>query len=193
MVSVIIFLCVWMCERAGVGLCLSCSLRGHPVLQRQRKQSTSTGAVWWTYLQWGGKFNQSVDRWDSMIMLLMIPRHSISIQSFKNTFFFAGFVQANQCNNVFGCLEEEQFERCTCYRDCGYDGEPVCGSDGQLYQNQCQMEVFACRNGTRIKQVPLSQCPHSKCSITVHQLDFSLATVRLHPLTTDLHLKSVQQ
>lgn len=193
MVSVIIFLCVWMCERAGVGLCLSCSLRGHPVLQRQRKQSTSTGAVWWTYLQWGGKFNQSVDRWDSMIMLLMIPRHSISIQSFKNMFFSTGFVQANQCNNVFGCLEEEQFERCTCYRDCGYDGEPVCGSDGQLYQNQCQMEVFACRNGTRIKQVPLSQCPHSKCSITVHQLDFSLATVRLHPLTTDLHLKSVQQ
>uniref|UniRef100_A0A4W6G5M4 Kazal-like domain-containing protein n=1 Tax=Lates calcarifer TaxID=8187 RepID=A0A4W6G5M4_LATCA len=42
-----------------------------------------------------------------------------------------GFVQANQCNN-----------RCTCYRDCGYDGEPVCGSDGQLYQNQCQMECF---------------------------------------------------
>jgi len=77
----------------------------------------------------------------------------------------AGFVQANQCNNVFGCLEEEQFERCTCYRDCGYDGEPVCGSDGQLYQNQCQMEVFACRNGTRIKQVPPSQCPHSKSSL----------------------------
>ncbi|XP_077390785.1 C3 and PZP-like alpha-2-macroglobulin domain-containing protein 8 [Festucalex cinctus] len=73
---------------------------------------------------------------------------------------WSGFVQANQCNNVFGCLEEEQFERCTCYRDCGYDGEPVCGSDGQTYQNRCQMEVFACRNGTRIKQAPASQCPH---------------------------------
>ncbi|KAM4574402.1 C3 and PZP-like alpha-2-macroglobulin domain-containing protein 8 isoform 2-T2 [Fundulus diaphanus] len=72
------------------------------------------------------------------------------------------FVQANQCNKVLGCLEEEQIERCTCYRDCGYDGEPVCGSDGQLYQNQCQMEVSSCRNGTRIKQVPLSQCSHSK-------------------------------
>ena len=90
--------------------------------------------------------------------------------------FPAGFVQANQCNNVFGCLEEDHFERCTCYRDCGYDGEPVCGSDGQLYQNQCQMEVFACRNGTRIKQVPLSQCPHSKSSShnTWHHLEFSL-------------------
>ncbi|XP_045561976.1 C3 and PZP-like alpha-2-macroglobulin domain-containing protein 8 isoform X2 [Salmo salar] len=70
-----------------------------------------------------------------------------------------GFVQGNQCNKVFGCLEEEQFERCTCYRDCGYDGELVCGSDGHLYQNQCQMEVFACRNGTRIEQVPMSHCP----------------------------------
>ncbi|KAG7488064.1 hypothetical protein MATL_G00029970 [Megalops atlanticus] len=70
-----------------------------------------------------------------------------------------GFVQGSQCNNVFGCLEEEQFERCTCYRDCGYDGEPVCGSDGQLYQNQCQMEVAACRNGTRIEQVAMAQCP----------------------------------
>lgn len=79
---------------------------------------------------------------------------------------FAGFAQANQCNSVFGCVEEQQFERCTCYRDCGYDGDPVCGSDGQLYQNLCQMEVFACRNGTRIKQVPLSQCPQSKTPLS---------------------------
>lgn len=73
-----------------------------------------------------------------------------------------GFVQAGQCNNVFGCLQEQRHERCTCYRDCGYDGEPVCGSDGQLHRNLCQMEVFACRNGSRIKQVPPSQCPHGE-------------------------------
>ncbi|MEQ2217152.1 hypothetical protein XENOCAPTIV_025056 [Xenoophorus captivus] len=72
--------------------------------------------------------------------------------------------KASQCNNVLGCLEEERIERCTCYRDCGYDGEPICGSDGQLYQNQCQMEVSSCRNGTRIKQVPLFQCSQSKYS-----------------------------
>ncbi|KAM4629690.1 C3 and PZP-like alpha-2-macroglobulin domain-containing protein 8 isoform 3-T3 [Polymixia lowei] len=79
-----------------------------------------------------------------------------------------GFVQGNQCN-VFGCLEEERFERCTCYRDCGYDGELVCGSDGQLYQNQCQMEVFACRNATRIEQVPLSQCPQMETTVEDRQ------------------------
>lgn len=117
----------------------------------------------------------STNQWigETLATPVTIPRHPTSISLLKTYFFPAGFVQANQCNNVFGCLEEEQFERCTCYRDCGYDGEPVCGSDGQLYQNQCQMEVFACRNGTRIKQVPLSQCPQSKSSI-------SKQTVRLH-------------
>lgn len=172
-----------MFECVAVGLCLSCSLRGHPVLQREREQPAGTRAVWRTHLQWGGKFNQSVDRWDLFYVLndSRVPRFH---QSPKNTFPSAGFVQANHCNNVFGCLEEEQFERCTCYRDCGYDGEPVCGSDGQLYQNQCQMEVFACRNGTRIKQVPLSQCPNSKSSISTQHLDFSLAAVRLYNFVT---------
>ncbi|XP_039622768.1 C3 and PZP-like alpha-2-macroglobulin domain-containing protein 8 isoform X2 [Polypterus senegalus] len=73
---------------------------------------------------------------------------------------WTGFMQSGICNNVFGCLEtEEQFEQCTCYRDCGYDGEPVCASDGVVYQNQCQMEVAACRNTTHIEQVPMSRCP----------------------------------
>ncbi|XP_051551444.1 C3 and PZP-like alpha-2-macroglobulin domain-containing protein 8 [Myxocyprinus asiaticus] len=72
---------------------------------------------------------------------------------------WTGFVQGGQCNNIFDCPEEEHYERCMCYRDCGYDGEPICGSDGQLYQNQCQMEMSACRNGTRIEQVPFSHCP----------------------------------
>ena len=56
-----------MCER--VSLCLSCSLWGHPVLQRQREQSFSTGAVWWTHMQRSWKLNQSVDRWDSYYSL----------------------------------------------------------------------------------------------------------------------------
>lgn len=110
--------------------------------------------------QWIGK---------SHLCPLTTHSHSLFYSHIEHTLFSVGFVQANQCNNVFGCLEEQQLERCTCYRDCGYDGEPVCGSDGHLYQNLCQMEVFACRNGTRIKQVSLSHCPHSKAS-TVHSI-----------------------
>ncbi|XP_043910701.1 C3 and PZP-like alpha-2-macroglobulin domain-containing protein 8 [Protopterus annectens] len=71
---------------------------------------------------------------------------------------WVGFVQKGPCNNVLGCIEEEHLEHCTCYRDCGYDGDPVCGSDGIIYQNQCHMETTACRNNTTTEQVPMSQC-----------------------------------
>nr|XP_020636674.1 C3 and PZP-like alpha-2-macroglobulin domain-containing protein 8 [Pogona vitticeps] len=75
---------------------------------------------------------------------------------------WVGFVQTGPCNSVLGCLEETYFEPCRCSRDCGYDGEPVCGSDGQLYPNLCQMEVAACRNSTQIEQVPMAQCEAAK-------------------------------
>ncbi|XP_066492385.1 C3 and PZP-like alpha-2-macroglobulin domain-containing protein 8 [Tiliqua scincoides] len=71
---------------------------------------------------------------------------------------WVGFVHTGPCNSVFGCLDDGYFEQCMCSRDCGYDGEPVCGSDGLVYQNHCQMEVAACRNNTRIEQVPMAQC-----------------------------------
>ncbi|KAJ6664317.1 hypothetical protein lerEdw1_008536 [Lerista edwardsae] len=71
---------------------------------------------------------------------------------------WVGLVHTGPCNSVFGCLEDGYFEQCMCSRDCGYDGEPVCGSDGLVYQNHCQMEVAACRNSTRIEQVPMAQC-----------------------------------
>lgn len=83
---------------------------------------------------------------------------------------FSGFVHSGPCNNIFGCLEDEYFEQCMCSRDCGYDGEPVCGSDGQIYPNHCQMEVASCRNNTRIEQMPMSQC--SACRF--HSVPFSV-------------------
>lgn len=72
--------------------------------------------------------------------------------------FSTGFTPPGPCSGGYFCPEEERFERCMCYRDCGYDGEPVCGSDGVIYQNQCQMEVAGCRNNTKKEQVAMSQC-----------------------------------
>ncbi|KAJ7308318.1 hypothetical protein JRQ81_008852 [Phrynocephalus forsythii] len=75
---------------------------------------------------------------------------------------WVGFVQAGHCSGYLGCLEDGYFEQCMCARDCGYDGEPVCGSDGRPYLNLCQMEVAACRNSTQIEQVPMAQCGADK-------------------------------
>ncbi|KAG9486395.1 hypothetical protein GDO78_006660 [Eleutherodactylus coqui] len=71
---------------------------------------------------------------------------------------WTGFTPTGPCAGGYPCPEDQHFERCMCYRDCGYDGDPVCGSDGVLYQNQCQMEVTACRNNTRIERVATSHC-----------------------------------
>uniref|UniRef100_A0A8C5QE18 C3 and PZP like alpha-2-macroglobulin domain containing 8 n=1 Tax=Leptobrachium leishanense TaxID=445787 RepID=A0A8C5QE18_9ANUR len=75
------------------------------------------------------------------------------------------FAPTGSCSGAFSCHEENHFERCMCYRDCGYDGDPVCGSDGVIYQNQCQMEVTACRNNTRIEHVAMTQCTVGKRSL----------------------------
>ncbi|XP_039194420.1 C3 and PZP-like alpha-2-macroglobulin domain-containing protein 8 isoform X3 [Crotalus tigris] len=75
---------------------------------------------------------------------------------------WVGFVHTGPCNSVSGCLEDGYFEQCMCSRDCGYDGELVCGSDGLIYQNHCQMEVAACRNSTQIEQVLMAQCVVAK-------------------------------
>ncbi|XP_042299772.1 C3 and PZP-like alpha-2-macroglobulin domain-containing protein 8 [Sceloporus undulatus] len=87
---------------------------------------------------------------------------------------WVGFVQAGHCNSVFGCLADGYFEQCLCARDCGYDGEPVCGSDGRPYQNHCQMEVAACRNSTQIEQVPMSQCGAGTAKITPEEREIPL-------------------
>ncbi|KAG8454856.1 hypothetical protein GDO86_001179 [Hymenochirus boettgeri] len=85
------------------------------------------------------------------------------------------FSPIGSCNGAFSCPEGEQFERCMCYRDCGYDGDPVCGSDGEVYQNQCQMEVTACRNSTRIERVPMSHCTQEE---TVSEEERYIPTTR---------------
>ncbi|XP_060089087.1 C3 and PZP-like alpha-2-macroglobulin domain-containing protein 8 [Heteronotia binoei] len=83
-----------------------------------------------------------------------------------------GFVPAGPCQGILGCREEGPLEPCLCARDCGYDGDPVCSSEGLLYQNRCQMEVAACRNGTRLQQVSMAQCSGGDKSPSL-QPDFS--------------------
>ncbi|CAH2293296.1 C3 and PZP-like alpha-2-macroglobulin domain-containing 8 [Pelobates cultripes] len=93
----------------------------------------------------------------------------------SSTSHWTGYAPSGSCNGAFSCREENHFERCMCYRDCGYDGDPVCGSDGVIYQNQCQMEVTACRNNTRIEQVAMTQCTMEE---NISEEESDIATVK---------------
>ncbi|XP_070536765.1 C3 and PZP-like alpha-2-macroglobulin domain-containing protein 8 [Ptychodera flava] len=75
---------------------------------------------------------------------------------------FSTYVEehSSDCNSVFGCFEmdEANIERCGCVRDCSYYvGSPVCGSDGIIYNNVCEMENAACY-GFPIQSLPFELC-----------------------------------
>jgi hypothetical protein len=38
----------------------------------------------------------------------------------------------------------EEYEECHCNHNCGFEGPEVCGSDGNIYLNNCRMEAAAC-------------------------------------------------
>lgn len=60
----------------------------------------------------------------------------------KHVFLFI----SDSCSNVtceFGGKCDNG--KCVCVDDCEDTGEPVCASDGEVYQNECQMKALACQ------------------------------------------------
>lgn len=47
---------------------------------------------------------------------------------------------------------------CSCPQICTADYNPVCGTDGQTYDNKCQMRVTACSQGMMIKVKSHGSC-----------------------------------
>eukprot|EP00118_Oscarella_pearsei_P003609 m.15050 g.15050 ORF g.15050 m.15050 type:complete len:563 (+) comp26139_c0_seq1:188-1876(+) len=54
---------------------------------------------------------------------------------------------------------EDQRPMCTCSTSCPFrEGPAVCGSDGELYANECYMKALACRLGRHVSVVRYGRC-----------------------------------
>ena len=55
-------------------------------------------------------------------------------------------------------LNEYRKPTCRCRSDCSADADPVCGSDGKTYDNECRLRVEACRKRREIRCAYLAEC-----------------------------------
>ena len=53
-----------------------------------------------------------------------------------------------------------------CKRVCGYNYDPVCGSDRVKYDNRCLFEVANCTAGGSLTIIQEGPCPKRKCIVS---------------------------
>ena len=46
-----------------------------------------------------------------------------------------------------------------CGEFCPFIYEPVCGSDGKKYSNECLLDIEKCKNNPNLSIVPTGECP----------------------------------
>ncbi|XP_067381825.1 agrin isoform X9 [Channa argus] len=68
-------------------------------------------------------------------------------------------------NCSFGAICDAQTGQCICPSECVESHQPVCGSDGTTYKNECELHVRACKNQMDLRVVTQGEC--KTCGSTV--------------------------
>lgn len=68
-----------------------------------------------------------------------------------NNFFFLDPCLVHYCGQGEECVALGGVARCICVRKCGQAKRRVCGTNGQLYGNRCELHKASCLTGVNIE------------------------------------------
>ena len=72
------------------------------------------------------------------------------------------FIEAENCDREWDDLVEEDYEgECDdheCDQICTREYDPVCGSDGHTYSNECELEIADCESHDGVQMVYYGRC-----------------------------------